>query len=341
MTWRRGISSFFLKTEYRTAALLLAFVLTLSAASYPVSAVGTVITPISDEEIVHNEEEVTDEDFEDEESESESGGFDAYVTISDTVQYYPSREVYIKSFGSAADATVTSNVTSGMFTNEPVSLTLGSNIKGVLYRNGQEDDQNLLEITLPGNYVMRMADLNGNDLGSFTFRITDKYTNTSVYAIPEGFYVYEVLRGGKHMDTASDRVSLDKEGEYLITIRNDRIDKYYVYEAIVDHTAPVLALKELNENNAAKSQVDISDLEPGVDMVITCDGKPISTRNTLTMPGRYQIVLTDPAGNVTIYQFVIYLYLTVSGTLVLVILGGLYLGLMVYLFISRKNLRVR
>jgi len=346
MTWRRGTQLFFHKTEYRVGALLAALVVILAVPALEAGASSsTIFAPVNEEDIVHNEQEIDPDDYYEEGDETgetkEEKGFDIQVYFTSGVTYNQDRELFTETFGNSGKGTVTSNVVNGMYTNKPVELSLSSDLTGILYRNGVETDQNFQDITLDGNYVLRLSDVNGNDLGSFCFRITEKYTNTSAYKIPQGFSVFEVIRDGQVVETSSDRVSMDEEGEYLITIRNSEYNLLYSYNAIVDHTAPTLALADLNENNTAKSSVDISDLEPGVTMVITREGELISNRQVLTVPGLYQIKLTDPAGNITMYQFIIYMYLTVSGTLALVILGSLYLGLMIYLIISRKNIRVR
>jgi len=345
MTWRRGTRPFCHKIEYRVTALLLAAL--LLAVLPPISIAATsedIFGTVDPADIIHNEEPVDpDEEDPDEEDEKGESGFNTQLSVSENVTYNEERALFTETFGSASytSCTVSSNVANGMYTNDPVTITLGSQINGVLYRNGQADSQPLSNITEAGNYVLRLSDVNANDLGSFTFRITDKYTNTAVYKLPDGFSVYEVLKGGKEVATGYDQVSMADEGEYLIVILCDKLNKQYTYEAIVDHTAPTLLLSELNENNTAKTSVDISDLERGVTLVITRDGETITNREKLVTPGQYQLVLTDPAGNMTVYSFVIYMYLTVSGTMVIIILGGLYIALMIYLILSRKKMRVR
>jgi len=341
MTWRRGILSFYHKLRSGVRVLLPAMVLSGLCAALPVSAEDIFFSPVAEEDIIHEEREITYKDLIDEESGNGGTGLNTYISLSESVSYYPERDWYVYTFGSNANTTVTANIPNGLFTNEAVSIELGSDIQCVFCKDGIESDADMQEITAPGNYVLLLTDLNGNDLGSFAFRITEKYTNTAAYRIPEDFYVYEVLRDGVAVDTGLNTVSMAEEGEYMIAIRNDRIDRTYCYTAVADHTAPTLALRELDEKNAAKSAVDISDLEEDTDIVITWNGETVERSRTLSTPGRYVLLLTDAAGNITIYQFTIYMYLTVSGTVAIVILGALYLALMIYLIISRKNMRVR
>jgi len=301
-----------------------------------------------DGEIVHNEERIdpftgeviTDE--EDTKKEEETQGYQATYVFNDKFYYDVSNDRYVYRFGSLESESVYCNIANGMYTNDPVSINFGNGIRYDFYRNGKEVEKvDLTNMTEPGNYVFRLTSLDNKSLGTFSFRITDTYTNTALYQIPEYFTVVEAICDGKAQLESSNQVSMESEGVYLIVIQNNLNQKTYSYQAIVDHTAPTLKLEAVSETMMAKSAVDISDLEAGVDLKIYWNDELISKTGQLTTPGKYTLILTDPAGNMTTYQFIIYLYFTVTSTVIIGFIGLAILGLIVYLIVSRKSIRVR
>ena len=71
------------------------------------------------------------------------------------------------------------------------------------------------------------------------------------------------------------------------------------------------------------------------------DGKSYSYRDELTESGSYEITVSDAAGNESTYTFTIEVYLDNSAFAVIFIILALIIGVVVYMVLERKRLRVR
>jgi len=300
-------------------------------------------------EIIHNEQkvdpftgEIITEDQEEEKEEEQSREYQSEYFFGDSVYYDVIKDQYVYRFGSVESESVYCNVANGMYTNDPVRISFGNGIRYQIYLNGNKvEEASLNQLEEPGNYVIWINSLDDVSLGTFYFTITDVYTNCSVYQIPEYFSIVEATCNGVIQYGNTTQISMEEEGQYQIIIQNNENKMTYSYQAIVDHTAPTLKLEAVNEKMLAKSAVDISDLEENVDIQIFWNDEIIEYKKVLTTPGKYTLVLTDAAGNRTTYSFVIYLYFTVTSTVILFLIGLAIAGLVVYLIVSRKSIRVR
>jgi len=304
---------------------------------------ASAVTENEPEDIYHNEEEIDDKtgDVKTEEDNTQKG-YQASVSMGEDTVYDAVKELFKYYYSDLNTDVIVSNVANGMYTNSSVQLEIGSSLNATLYRNGvTAKNIDMKNITKPGNYVLRIYSQNNEDLGSFSFRITDQYTNTSRYKIPEGFSITEAICNGMSQYGSTDTVLMEDEGFYSITIENDYTKLQYHYEATVDHTAPSLKLEAVNEQLTAKSAVDISDVEEGATLLVYWNDELIDTPQQLTTPGRYQLVLTDAAGNITTYQFVLYMYFTFTSTMIILFVAAVVIALVVYIIVNKKRTRVR
>jgi hypothetical protein len=133
---------------------------------------------------------------------------------------------------------------------------------------------------------------------------------------------------------------MNEDGFYRVQYECARNGMSYTLQTTVDHTPPTLALENV-VNGLARGPVDISDLEEGCKIGITLNGGDMSYRNELTLSGDYEIILQDPAGNLTNYAFSILVYFDVNSLVFFGLVVLLIAGTGVYLYMERKNMRVR
>ena len=339
--WGREMNRFFnLKTESIQKALR------LSAALFLVISSGVSFMPVCAE----NEDEGTGDATVYGEHEIDPFTGEAVyeystattdVTVASNVTYQPDSNAFQYLFGGNSDMVVRSTVADGMYTNAAVTIECSSTLSVQLYRNGHTDSQDLSNITLPGSYVLTVSRGSGQDMYTLSFRIIDVYTNAQGFEAPEGFNILTVKKDQKKQTFKNNYVSMDEEGIYIVSYVCQASNVVYSFQATVDHTAPVLKLEAVNENGIATSEVDLSDCEEDAVMYIDQDGDRISSCDVLKVPGYYEITVQDPAGNTSHYAFTIRMYFTHSLWVVVIILIGSLAGLGAYVFLSRRNLRVR
>jgi hypothetical protein len=169
------------------------------------------------------------------------------------------------------------------------------------------------------------------------------------YPMPSGFVITDVDLSVK--DENGDwveaqpkwdrsKVSMSEDGKYRVQYECARNGMSYTLQTTVDHTPPTLALENV-VNGLARGPVDISDLEEGCKIGITLNGGDMSYRNELTLSGDYEIILQDSAGNLTNYAFSILVYFDVNSLVFFGLVVLLIAGTGVYLYMERKNMRIR
>lgn len=244
--------------------------------------------------------------------------------------------------GTVSNGTVYASVAYGMVTTDPVSVTLPDGVLGTLYRDGKPVDQPVFShIADPGSYVLSVSGGTSQSVQPLSFTIVNGTTGLlDSYRMPEGFSVTGVQIDGVAQPVSPSEADMLTEGEYYINYDCDATGLSYTLHVNVDHTPPVLALSNVRDGRAS-GPVDISDVEEGCSVGISCDGKAISYNERLTQSGVYRIVLTDLAGNTNVYDFIISFYFNVTSILFILIVIAIILGLLGYLIFTRKHLRVR
>lgn len=137
-----------------------------------------------------------------------------------------------------------------------------------------------------------------------------------------------------------DGVQMNAEGLYEISYVCDATDVLYTFTTIVDRTAPVLALSEVDEEGRSGKPVDISDREPDSVIQLTIDGKEAEASDLLTKRGEYVLTIFDRAGNYNTYQFSIGMYFNSGSIAFVMVLLALACGIVVYVLVSAKRLKV-
>lgn len=246
------------------------------------------------------------------------------------------RYIYITDFGR-----VESSVVDGMIVTGPVSLASESGMEVTLYKNGERLEQSdLTAIQDSGYYVLQYNDNGGIPQTILEFTIVPQLTGmVDHYSLPTGFAVTAASFNGAELP-ASTEVNMEKEGSYRITYECKRTSVLYELDVDIDHTPPVLALEAVKDG-VARGPVDISDLEPGASVYMTLDGSRYNYREKLTRSGNYEIWVYDAAGNMSKYEFTIMIYLDSSGYAFFALFLLLILGVVAYMMIEKKRLRVR
>ena len=237
---------------------------------------------------------------------------------------------------------VFSNVASGMVTTQPVWLLFSESLSYHLYRNGElVRDVDYSEITEPGAYTFTGDELNDRT-EILHFTIANPVTGRlSRFQVPDGFVITSALVDNVRVSTARTYVDMDHEGTYDISYRCPVTEEMYMFRVIVDHTPPTLALAELQEDGTAKGPVDISDVEEGAEIGVWLNNKQIPYQKVLTESGRYRIVLTDAAGNMSNYEFMIRVYYNTNSIVFFVAILALGAGVGIYALYSRRHMRIR
>ncbi len=226
----------------------------------------------------------------------------------------------------------------GSTVTSEVQFTVSGNAY-VLYRDGKE-------ISRPGNGAVSEQGgytivVNDDIENAIRFTIVGKETGKLYdYTVPENFEITSATRNGENVKQGSTSVDLTEEGEYAIGYQCTKTGVGYTINLVVDHTPPVLALKEVVDGHA-KGPVDISDLERGASLTVYVDGNLIKEKKLLTQSGFYNITVEDKAGNQSTYAFRIDIYFNFDAVAFIVIVLVLIIALVTYLVISRKKLRIR
>lgn len=265
-----------------------------------------------------------------------------YIYINENTHYDRFQRAFAYELGSVSPNRVYASVAYGMVTTEPVNIIIPSGAIATLYRDGKAvENPDFGYISEPGSYVLSVSGSSTQSVQPLSFTIVGITTGAlDSYRMPDGFSVTSIVLDGEQQPFMANEASLITEGEYFITYQCAATGLTYNLNVNVDHTPPQLELANV-KNGVAGGPVDISDVEDGCAISISCDGKAISYNKRLTQNGIYKIVLTDVAGNTNTYNFRITFYFNVTSILFILTVIGLLAALVGYLLFTRKHLRVR
>ena len=260
------------------------------------------------------------------------------VSIGNSAYYDTERDLYLYD---TEIGTVECSVCDGMIVTDSVTVTSANSSALIIYKDGErlsQSDANLYEDS--GYYVVQYNDNDGITKSILSFTIIPSVTGMiDEYDLPESFRATRITLNDNEITLTSD-IDLKKEGEYHIVYELRQTQTTYTLDVTIDHTAPTLLLEAVNDG-VAKGPVDISDVESGATIEILMDGKSYSYRDELTESGSYEITVSDAAGNESTYTFTIEVYLDNSAFAVIFIILALIIGVVVYMVLERKRLRVR
>lgn len=314
---------------YGLGVVLVAMILTITGLPVQAEEYSSEITP---------EMELAGMEGESDSEASTSDNSDR-VMITDTSMYDRQLGTYIYSTG---EGYIYANVLDGMITRDSVTITADSGIDFTIYKDGDAvslTDKNTVKGT--GSYTV-VYSKSGSKTDILSFTIVGKsIREPESYDLPTGCIASSVTLDNEKVSVSDRSIDLSKEGDYHIEYLCVRNNISYTLDVNVDHTAPTLKFKGLNDSNKVRGAVTIQDYEKGATLTIQKDGSNISARKELTQAGAYTVRIADEAGNASIYSFYILFYLNTGGIIFVILLIVALIALAVYLYISRKKLRVR
>lgn len=274
-----------------------------------------------------------------------------WILVSPGLYYDRSEREYIYPLGGSSGETVSSSVADGMIVTHEVEITPSQGVNLLLYLDGNLlEDADLSLIDDPGRYVVEAQTSGSQYVRLMSFTIVGATTClVNSYPMPSGFIIDSVemkVKDGNGQWVAAQpqwdrsKVQMQEDGSYRIQYQCPKTGLSYTLQTIVDHTPPKLALKNV-VNGLARGPVDISDLEEGCRIGITLNGGKMSYRSELTLSGDYEIILLDEAGNRTNYTFTILVYLDTNSWIFFGLVVLVLTGTGIYLYRTRKHLRVR
>ena len=261
------------------------------------------------------------------------------VYVNDTVSYDKEEKAFV--YYTDKDE-VFSNVASGMVTTDPVWLYFSETLTYHLYKDGELlTDVDFSSITEPGSYTFTGDEvIDKTEILHFTIvsRVTGRLSR---FQVPDGFAISAAYLNNNKIASTRTYVDMVYEGDYDISYRCPATEEIYLFRITVDHTPPVLALADLREDGTAKGPVDISDLEEGAEIGIWLNRHQIPYEQVLTKSGRYQIIITDAAGNMTNYDFLIRVYYNTNSIIFFAAILAIGIGVGIYALYSRRHMRIR
>ena len=242
------------------------------------------------------------------------------------------------------DGTISVSAASGMITTQMVQMTVSENVTAKLYKNGKElTDADYSRIEEPGKYSVTVLNRDGEQqVMTFTI-VGEKTGKISNYTMPSGFTVQSVTVGNGASPVLNQKnVDLSQDGAYNITYRCDATGIDYNLIVEIDHTPPSVTFEGLKDG-IARGPVTMTGLEEGDTVSVQIDGDKANapSDNVFRSVGRYKVTVTDDAGNSVKENFQIRLYSNLQGILFGLLTVAVIAAAGIYMYISRKKLRVR
>jgi len=256
------------------------------------------------------------------------------VTVSSNCSFDKTQRHFIFS---SAGYSCTSNVCDGEYTVDEVTLNSNQDAGFIVYKNGDRTAvSGNTYLDEPGKYALRDAE----DNLVMEFTILSKLLNdTYLYEIPSVYRVSSVRINGDVVPSGGSSVEFNDEGKYEVTLYNKITERSKVLEFTVDRTAPELEIIGVKDGEAWQA-VSFGEKEEGSVIDIYRDGVQIDPAEEYKIAGSYQVVYSDAAGNTSIYNFIIHVFLDVSAWFAVGFIGALIIAALVYMMYWRKNTRV-
>lgn len=230
-----------------------------------------------------------------------------------------------------------------------VEVSENMNVYRVLKDGEPQDFSGGLVFSLPGSYRITLWDNELGLNGDTSYRVDFCFVlyapapkNITHINAPMGFQVRSLLWEGNSVEV-KDRsyAQLERDGTYEILFENPEGTVRWQMELERDTTAPALYFSQDVEKGQTSEYVSFTPSEGNADIEILWNGQQVEAYSPrLAMDGRYQLTITDQAGNSRQYEFTLRKgfeirsgYLIVIPVLLLAAAGGT-------IFYWRRNMRV-
>ncbi len=243
-----------------------------------------------------------------------------------------------------------SNVPNGMVTNGSVIFNTADSIRYELYKDGELLDYSAGDyITEPGAYMLIPIIDNLEYEGFYrTTRpivrfhiLTGPTAEMAMMTAPEGMKIEAVRRNQVDVTEScevSDRViSLAEDGTWEIDLSDAGT---YVTTTVIRDTQPPKVSVKTSPNLAEITYItnDIAEARLTRGDQLISEGS-LPTR--VTDAGRYQLTVSDQAGNTTTVNFVVKYRINVYAVLAIVMVVGLIAALVIFMRNTKTKVRVR
>lgn len=230
----------------------------------------------------------------------------------------------------------------GGISNGGVRIIAYENLKVVMYKNDKPIDYEFEQILNDdGEYSFTLFDELGNKT-SFFFSIITKKQQSLKHILQENISVISVVKDEENYetDTSKNELYIVDEGTYKVQILDNKTNKKFNFEITIDTTPPTLELVGVENGGSTKKIVVMKNVsEKPYSLYITVDGVPFEYKlgDEIEKCGRFEVVLTDEAGNSTTYTFERVYSLNAASIAVFAGLGALVVLVIILLVKSRKR----
>ena len=277
---------------------------------------------------------------------TENGPASGRVQLSSTMAYDWKTHDFVFSVSNTLNE-IHCSAADGMIVDKPVTLSTGADTSIIVYRNGSEYTGSLSTIKDVGDYVVNSQQA-GDKVRVLTFTIVGKTTNAvTIFSAPDGFYITSATRDGEQIYYDRYNTRMDQEGLYHIEYECVATDVIYTLDTTVDRTPPVLTFEgRINEEWQVRSALKFSGWEKDGSIILTRGGVQVQPElssdgtGTIYDSGIYVMKVFDAAGNMSEYRFSILTYFTVTSLIFIALAVAIIIGVIVYILIKRKNLRI-
>jgi hypothetical protein len=278
-------------------------------------------------------------------SESSQSGSDR-VALSKTMYYDWNRHDFAYPVGDSLSE-VHSNAADGMVLTTPVSLSLTGDAVLSVYKDGQEFTGSLERIDEVGSYTVSVS-LNGQTLRLLSFMLVGQSTNAlHTFTVPDGFYILEATRDGAYVYADRYSLSMETEGVYAVEYECAATDLVYRLETTIDRTPTILNFEGvLDRQGRVRSALNFSGVQEGDSLFLTRSGESVvitaeqDGTGVIKDAGNYRLIVRDPAGNATEYDFIILQYFNVQSWIFFLMVFAALVAVAIYAVIERKKLKI-
>ena len=224
-----------------------------------------------------------------------------------------------------------------IYNNEPLKIEMTKDGETCNYAFGQE-------ISEEGQYQFSLEDRFGNTR-TYSFQIVNMSISSFSYTIPESYDFTGLTVNGKEADADYEYgiLTFSKSGLYTISLISKTDGKTYCFELTIDNEPPTLQLSGVDNEGWTAGEVKIESLsKSNAKVTVYKDGSPYNYSPNMKFKdtGEYEVIVTDSAGNESIYRFTIVYKMTGTSIALIASIGVLLLAALVLFIVLRKGKKI-
>ncbi len=230
------------------------------------------------------------------------------------------------------------NTFNGGISNEPVRVLAHENLTIEMQKDGQKIDYSFEDfVSEDGFYEFVITDELGNK-SYFEFTILNHPVNRLEHKLSAKYTILEIIRNDEiqELNIQNNMLYLIDEATYKITVQ-DGENKTYVFEIVIDTTAPTIVLVGVENNGYTKGEVSTrTPSENPIIITATLNDEKLeyALGDKLESVGNYKLIVSDLAGNITEYEFTILPSLNAA---TIALFGGMLAVVVLIIILLVKN----